>query len=266
MTIINDDFIPPFAPGCVWLAGAGPGDPGLLTLQTYVAIKNADVIVYDALVSQPIMQLTSPNAMLDFVGKRGGQPSCRQEDIITKLIDYAKSNLRVLRLKGGDPMIFGRGAEEAQALAKINIPFRILPGITAGIGGIAYAGISATHRDINSAVTFITGHALNSTLNWRALSEGSTILIIYMGLKNLVEIAKILIKHGRDTSEALTIIINATMPSQLIIKTTLANASQAMDHVKQGNPAIIVIGKAANIPMNILGSIIKVPDQTTPAN
>src|SRR6202795_3898819 len=144
--------LPEFLPGSVWLVGAGPGDPGLLSALALHALDHADIVVYDALVDRRILALARPGAALDYAGKRGGRPSPSQPDISARLIDLARSGQRVLRLKGGDPCVFGRGGEEALALSAAAIPFRIVPGITAAIGGLAYAGIPLTPRGINSAV------------------------------------------------------------------------------------------------------------------
>ena len=147
-----------FLPGTVWLVGAGPGDPGLLTLHAARAIAEADVIVYDALVNDSILSMARKDVELRFAGKRGGKPSPKQRDISLTLVEYARAGKKVLRLKGGDPFVFGRGGEEALTLVEHGIVFRIVPGISAGIGGLAYAGIPVTHRDINHNVTFLTGH------------------------------------------------------------------------------------------------------------
>src|ERR1700756_5725402 len=148
------------------------------------ALGCADVVVYDALVDSRILRLARPGAMLDYAGKRGGRPSADQPDISARLIRLAREGNRVLRLKGGDPCVFGRGGEEALALADSGIPFRIVPGITAGIGGLAYAGIPVTHRDIASAVTFVTGHdregAVPSGIDWAAIARGSPVIVLYM--------------------------------------------------------------------------------------
>src|SRR5579862_4003683 len=193
--------LPEFAPGTVWLVGAGPGDPGLLTLLALHALQGADVVVYDALVSDAILRLVRPGSALEHAGKRGGKPSPQQPDITLKLVELARAGKRVLRLKGGDPFVFGRGGEEGLALAAAHIPFRIVPGITAGIGGLAYAGIPATHRDTNSAIAFVTGQASGGALpdgvDWAALSHGAAVLVIYMALKNLGTIAERLIAAGR---------------------------------------------------------------------
>ncbi len=173
--------LPEFEPGWVWLAGAGPGDPGLLTLHALNGLRHADVVVYDALVGREVLALARPGAERVFAGKRGGRPSPEQPDISRRLIGHARDGSRVLRLKGGDPFVFGRGGEEGLALVEAGIPFRIIPGISAGIGGLAYAGIPLTHRNVNSAVTFVTGHgttgAMPETVDWAALSRGSPVII-----------------------------------------------------------------------------------------
>ena len=179
--------LPKFKPGWVWLAGAGPGDVGLLTLHALNALRQADVLVYDALVGEKIMELVSSDCELEYAGKRGGKPSPKQKDISLRLVKLAEQGKRVLRLKGGDPFVFGRGGEEAMHLFKAGIPFRIIPGITAGIGGTAYAGIPVTHRDFNSTVTFIAGRGSAGELperhNWEAIARGSPVIVMYMATK-----------------------------------------------------------------------------------
>ena len=150
--------LPELEAGWVWLVGAGPGDPGLLTLHALNALRQADHVVYDALVDETVLEFANPRATLEYAGKRGGKPSPKQRDISSRLVELARAGKRVLRLKGGDPFVFGRGGEEALALVEAGIPFRIVPGVTAGIGGLGYAGIPVTHRDVNHAVTFVTGH------------------------------------------------------------------------------------------------------------
>ena len=155
---LDGEAFPVFEAGWVWLVGAGPGAPGLMSLLCYHAMQNCDVVVYDALVNPDILRWVRQGVILEYAGKRGGKPSPVQQDISLRLIELARAGKRVLRLKGGDPFMFGRGGEESQALAKAKIPFRIVPGITAGVGGLAYAGIPSTHRDTNHSVIFLTGH------------------------------------------------------------------------------------------------------------
>src|SRR2546421_3696371 len=210
--------LPDFTPGSVWLVGAGPGDPGLLSALALHALDRADVVVYDALVDPRILGLVPPGVMLDYAGKRGGRPSPSQPDISARLIRLAQEGRRVLRLKGGDPCVFGRGGEEALALAASGIPFRIVPGITAGIGGLAYAGIPVTHRDTNSAVTLLTGHdsggEVPGGLDWDALARGSPVLVLYMASRHLPNIAKRLLAAGRRSDEPTAIISPAPAPQQ----------------------------------------------------
>ena len=242
----NKDW-PRLQKGWVWLCGAGPGDPGLLTLHALNGLKQAEVIVYDALVQSEILDWANPKAKLIFAGKRGGKPSPKQRDISFQLIELARNGNKVLRLKGGDPFVFGRGGEEAQTLIQNEIPIRIIPGISAGIGGLAYAGIPVTHRDINQSVTFVTGHDQNGetpqTLNWSAISQGSQVLVIYMGMKHAKKIASELIKAGRSPNEPVAVVTNATTMTQNVLETTLLNLNDDIVSSKVKPPAIICVGK-----------------------
>ncbi len=237
---------PEFQAGWVWLAGAGPGDPGLLTLHALSALQQADVIVYDALVDSRILGWARPGTLIEFAGKRGGKPSPKQRDITLRLIDLAQAGKRVLRLKGGDPFVFGRGGEEALALVDAGIPFRIIPGVTAGVGGLAYAGIPVTHRDINQSVTFLTGHDQNgltpSKVDWAAIARGSPVIVMYMAVKHLGQIADSLIAGGRRDSEPVAIVTDATLPTQRVVETTLANAADTVMREGLQPPALVVVG------------------------
>jgi uroporphyrin-III C-methyltransferase len=234
----------PFEPGWVWLAGAGPGDPGLITVLGLHAIANADAILHDALIDKTLLKLARPNAEVIYAGKRAGKKSCKQSDISRTLVSLAQKGKRVLRLKGGDPFVFGRGAEEALTLARAGVPFRIVPGVTAGIGGLAYAGIPVTHRDTNHTVTFITGHGADGTLpnlNWPAIAQGSPTLVLYMARKYAGEIAAKLIAAGRDADEPAAIVSNASLTGQ---ETRVATLSQMETIAGESDaPAIIVIGE-----------------------
>ena len=242
---------PEFAPGSVWLVGAGPGDPGLLTVLALHALERADVVVYDALVAPAILKLARRGAALEHAGKRGGKPSTQQPDISLRLVALAREDKRVLRLKGGDPFVFGRGGEEAIALVRAHIPFRIVPGITAAIGGLAYAGIPATHRDTNSAITFITGQAtggvLPSAIDWEAMARGTAVLVIYMALRNLDAIARRLIAAGRPADEPVAIISKATTEEQRVIETTLGAAARDAAAAAVEPPALIAIGPVVRL-------------------
>jgi uroporphyrin-III C-methyltransferase len=243
--------LPEFQPGWVWLVGAGPGDPGLLSLHGLHALRHADVIVYDALVDARILQMARPGAALEFAGKRGGKPSPRQPDISDRLIRHARAGLRVLRLKGGDPFVFGRGGEEALALVAAAVPFRIVPGITAGIGGLAYAGIPVTHRDTNHAVTFVTGHGVTGDvpdgLDWAALAKGAPVLVFYMALKHLETIARNLIAAGRKQDEPAAIVCRAATPGQRVLETTLAAAAADAARAGLEPPAMVVVGEVVRL-------------------
>jgi len=243
--------LPEFMPGSVWLVGAGPGDPGLLSALALHALGHADTVVYDALVDPRILDLARQGARLEYAGKRGGRPSPSQPDISARLIRLAREGERVLRLKGGDPCVFGRGGEEALALAAAQIPFRIVPGITAGIGGLAYAGIPVTHRDIASAVTFLTGHerggAVPEGLDWAAIARGSPVIVLYMGLKHLGRIADRLIAAGRPPAEPVAIVSKATTPAQRVLVSTLAAAASDAAAERIEGPTIIVIGEVVRL-------------------
>jgi uroporphyrin-III C-methyltransferase len=243
--------LPDFTPGSVWLVGAGPGDPGLLSALALHALDRADVVVYDALVDPRILALAPAGAQLDYAGKRGGRPSPSQPDISARLIRLAREGRRVLRLKGGDPCVFGRGGEEALALAEAAIPFRIVPGITAGIGGLAYAGIPVTHRDINSAVTFVTGHssggAVPNGIDWEAIARGSPVIVLYMGLRQLGAIAARLIAAGRRADEPVAIVSKATTPAQRVLVTSLAKAAAAAAEAGIEGPTIIAFGEVVRL-------------------
>jgi len=238
---------PQLKPGWVWLCGAGPGDPGLLTLHALNALRQADVIVYDALVAPQILEW-APEAQHIYAGKRGGKPSAKQRDISLHLVELAQSGKRVLRLKGGDPFVFGRGGEEAQTLVQHGIPIRIIPGISAGIGGLAYAGIPVTHRDVNQSVTFVTGHDQSgktpSSLDWQAISRASKVIVIYMGMKHIAQITAALIAAGRGKDEPVAIATSATTPDQRVLETTLARAEADIASAGIEPPAIICVGQA----------------------
>jgi uroporphyrin-III C-methyltransferase len=244
---IGDDFLP----GWVWLVGAGPGDPGLLTLHAAHALQQADTVVYDALVDERILRLARAGAVLEYAGKRGGKPSAKQRDISARLIELAQSGRRVLRLKGGDPLVFGRGGEEALALVRAHIPFRIIPGLTAGIAGLAYAGIPLTHRDLGESVAFVTGHNTSGevpdTVDWAALARGAQVIVVYMALKHLAPISTRLMAGGRAPHEPVALIASAATSRQVVIETTLERcAVDAVTHNVQP-PAIIVIGPVVRL-------------------
>ncbi len=238
--------LPAFEPGTVWLAGAGPGDPGLLTLIALKGLREADAVVYDALVGKAVLALTQPGALLEYAGKRGGKPSAKQPDISLRLVQLAREGKRVLRLKGGDPLVFGRGGEEALALVAARVPFRFVPGISAGLGGLAYAGIPLTHRETNSAVTFITGHDASGevpdSVDWAGLARSSPVLVVYMALKHLARIARLLQEGGRAAETPVAIVSKATLPEQRVVETTLGSCVADAEAAGLEPPALLVVG------------------------
>ncbi|HIJ84068.1 MAG TPA: uroporphyrinogen-III C-methyltransferase [Magnetococcales bacterium] len=244
-------------PGKVVLVGAGPGDPELLTLAAYRAMQLADVVVYDALVSPEILALIPATTQKKFVGKRGGLPSMRQGEINDLLVQLAKENLRVVRLKGGDPFVFGRGGEEACHLASAGIAFRIVPGLTSGIAGPAYAGIPVTHRDVNAHVAFITGHESRdnitglddfhaSRIDWEGVARTFPVIVLYMAIKNLPHVTQRLVAAGRSEETPIALIRWATTVRQQTLVSTLGRVVVDIDQLNIRPPAIIVIGDVVN--------------------
>jgi len=234
---------PVFEAGTVWLVGAGPGAPGLLSLLGYHGLQQADVVVYDALVSDALLKLANPAAEHIHAGKRGGKPSPRQADISLKLIELAQARKRVLRLKGGDPFMFGRGGEEAGALARAGVKFRIVPGISSGLGGLAYAGIPVTHRDTNHAVIFLTGHdetgELPQSVDWAAIATAAPVIVMFMAVKHLGAIAEKLIAAGRDPADRVAVVSHVALPDQMVVDSTLGQAGMLTG---LETPALVVLG------------------------
>ena len=248
---INAAQLPEFLRGTVWLVGAGPGDPGLLTLLAAHALAHADIVVYDALVDESCLSLANKSAELEYAGKRGGRPSHMQRDISLRLVELARQGKRVLRLKGGDPFVFGRGGEEALTLVANGVAFRIVPGITAGIGGLAYAGIPVTHRDTNQVVTFLTGHDQNGlmpdAIDWEAVAKSSPVIVMYMAMKHIEGIAQALMAAGRRASEPLAFVCNATTAKQSVLETTIGNAARDCALAGIQPPVIVVVGEVVRL-------------------
>ena len=238
---------PEFMPGLVWLIGAGPGDPGLMTLHGYNALREADAVVYDALANPEFLEWCRSDAELIFAGKRGGRPSPTQGDISLRLIDLSRQGKRVARLKGGDPFVFGRGGEEALALVRAGVRIRVTPGITAGIGGLAYAGIPVTHRDTNQTLTFITGHDQKGTspgsIDWNGIASGSHTIVMYMAIKHLRKITDRLISAGCRPDEPVAVVCNATLHDQDVIEATLDRIADEVERREISIPAVICVGK-----------------------
>jgi len=239
--------IPIFPPGHVWLAGAGPGDPGLLTLDAFAGLTQADVVVHDALVDQRVLALAGPQARLEFAGKRGGKPSPLQADISERLIALARARQRVLRLKGGDPFVFGRGGEEAMTLARAGIPFRIIPGVTAGLAALAAASIPATLRGINRAVIFAAGHGAEEDFDWAPLARTGQPIVLYMVMHNLERIVAAMLEAGLATGTPAAVIISASTPKQRVLVSTLENLAGDARAQKLEPPAIVVIGEVVKL-------------------
>jgi uroporphyrin-III C-methyltransferase len=243
--------LPQMKPGEVWLVGAGPGDPGLLTLHAANALAQADVIVHDALVNADCLKLARTGAVLEYAGKRGGKPSAKQRDISLRLVELAREGHRVLRLKGGDPFVFGRGGEEALTLVEHHVPFRIVPGVTAGIGGLAYAGIPVTHRDTNHTVTFLTGHdstgVVPDRIDWDGVARGSQVIVMYMAMKHIPTITSRLIAAGRSPDEPVAFVTDASTSTQQVLETTLARAADDVTASGLQPPAIVVVGEVVRL-------------------
>jgi uroporphyrin-III C-methyltransferase len=248
--------IPVFVPGHVWLAGAGPGDPGLLTLDALAGLAQADVIVHDALVDARVLALAGEQARLEFAGKRGGKPSATQADISQRLVALARGGHRVLRLKGGDPFVFGRGGEEAMALAAAGIPFRIIPGVTAGLAALAAAGIPATLRGVNRAVIFAAGHGADENFDWAPLARAGQPIVFYMVMHNLERISAALMQAGMAADTPAAIIASATTPAQRILVATLGQLAAAAREQKIEPPAIVVIGDIVPMRARLLGEAL----------
>ncbi len=242
--------------------GAGPGDPGLLTIAGLFALRAADVIVYDALVGEAILNLANPAAIRQFAGKRGGRPSHVQVDITLSLIEHARAGKRVLRLKGGDPYVFGRGAEETLALAEADIRYHIVPGITSGLGGLAAAAIPATTRDTNHAVVLMTGHPAAGSeegvehVDWAAFAATGAPLVLYMSMGNLPDISKALRTAGMDPAMPVAVVTDATTERQRVLISTLATAAADVAAAEMKAPAIIAIGSIVGVRAALLAHAI----------
>jgi uroporphyrin-III C-methyltransferase len=252
--------VPEFPPGSVWLVGAGPGDPGLLSLYALHALNTADVILHDALVAPDILALAA-TPRLHSVGKRAGGARTHQMRINQKLIALARLGHRVVRLKGGDPLIFGRGGEEALALAAAGVPFRIVPGISAGVGGTASAGIPLTHRTLARSVVFATGHDAHGglpDLDFAALAR-TDVVVLYMALRHADAIALRLIEAGRAPDEAIAFVSDATTPRQVVTSATLATAGGVAAQLDRDAPTLIIVG-----PVLALRDMIAPLQQVTP--
>ncbi|HSD39342.1 MAG TPA: uroporphyrinogen-III C-methyltransferase [Rhodocyclaceae bacterium] len=236
-------------PGHVALVGGGPGDPELLTVRAARLIQQADVLVYDNLVSDGVLDLAGGDVERIYVGKQAGKHTLSQEGINALLVKLAREGKRVVRLKGGDPYIFGRGGEEGEELAAAGIPFEVVPGVTAASGAAAYAGIPLTHRDHAKAVIFVTGHLKDdsSDLDWPALARAHQTVVIYMGVLSLPEISRHLIAHGMPPDTPAACVRHATLPGQLTVAATIATLPQAVADAGLRPPALLIIGHVVSL-------------------
>ena len=237
--------------GKVFLIGAGPGDPGLITVKGMSCIQQADVLVYDYLAATSLLAAVPPGAEIIYVGKKGGDHTLSQEKINTLLLEKAKAGRIVARLKGGDPFIFGRGGEEAEILVRENIPFEIIPGVTSAIAAPAYAGIPLTHREFSSTLTLVTGHEdpekTESGINWGALSAGTGTIVFLMGVKNLHRIINQLLLHGKSSDTPIALIQWGTTSRQRTVTGTLETIVNRVAEARLSSPAIIVVGEVVTL-------------------
>jgi len=234
--------------GRVYLVGAGPGDPGLLTARALELIASADVIVYDRLIPESALDGARADAELLFAGKRGGGESVPQEQTEALLVSRAQEGKRVVRLKGGDPFVFGRGGEEALMLREAGVPFEVVSGVTAGVAALAYAGIPVTHRGLSTAVAFVTGRTgEDGELDWPALAAFPGTLVFYMGVQRLARIASSLIEAGRDAAEPAAVVEAGTLVGQRTVSGTLATIAELVAGAEVGSPSITVVGAVAGL-------------------
>jgi len=238
-------------PGTVYLVGAGPGDPGLLTVRAAELIGRADVILHDRLIPPGVLDRARPDAEIVFVGKQGGGEQVPQREIDRLLLDRARAGKDVVRLKGGDPFVFGRGGEEALVCLEAGVPFEVVPGVTAGVAAPAYAGIPVTHRDLASGVAFVTGHEdpakPGSALDWPAIAAFPGTLVFYMGVRALPRIAQQLVAGGRPADEPVAVVERGTLPGQRTLLATLSDVAERAAAERIRAPAITLVGPVANL-------------------
>ncbi len=237
------------AAGKVWLIGAGPGDPELLTVKAARLIARADALVFDHLVGNGIMDMARPDARRIYAGKEASKHTLPQGSIKLLLVNLAREGLSVVRLKGGDPFIFGRGGEELETLVDSGIPFEVVPGVTAAAGCAAYSGFPLTHRDHAQSVTFVTGHLKDGTVNldWPALARPRQTVVFYMGIGAASEICRQMINHGLPSMTPAAVIRNGTLPDQQTLLATLGTLPQRIVESGIKPPALIVVGSVANL-------------------
>jgi uroporphyrin-III C-methyltransferase len=248
-------------PGKVWLAGAGPGDPELLTLKALRALESAEVVIYDRLVSDEILRLANPAAELLYAGKVQGQQEEIQEFIFRMLIDYAKSGKRVVRLKGGDPLVFGRGAEEWRRLREAGVDVEIIPGISSAVAVPGLAGVPVTYRDVADGFAVITGHLRSEghEVDWSKYARVDT-LVILMGVATRVQIARELIRHGRPASQAVAFIERGSTDRERVVVATLEQVAKG--EVDVANPCVFVAGEVVRVRERLFDAVVSLVDQS----
>ncbi len=239
-----------FSKGTVYLIGAGPGRADLITVRGLLLLRQADVILYDRLIAPELLDELPPHAIRIYVGKKMGEHAVRQEDIQRMLVDFARQDKLVVRLKGGDPFVFGRGGEEALALARSGVPFEVVPGVSSAVAAPAYAGIPVTHRGIARSFTVITGHHASNLppmqTDWRVFSNIPT-LVILMGITRIREIVEKLLEAGRPGNTPAAVIEWATTPRQRVVRATLTDLPELVMQEKVESPAVIVIGPVVDM-------------------
>jgi uroporphyrin-III C-methyltransferase len=237
------------APGKVWLVGAGPGDPDLLTLKAARLLAQAEVVVHDNLVSAEVLAMIGPGARRIYAGKQRHRHTMTQEQINGLLVRLAQQGRAVVRLKGGDPFVFGRGGEEMEELAAAGVPFEVVPGITAACGVSAYSGIPLTHRDHAQACTFVTGHLKEggADLDWSALARPRQTIVIYMGLNALPQIGTQLVAHGLPASTPAAVVQQGTLPGQRVVTGTLADIAEVAQRAGLVSPCLTIVGSVVGL-------------------